>query len=266
MIFDTHAHYDDKAFDEDRKALLDSLAEAGIGRAVNVGASIDSTKRTLELITQYPFLYGAAGVHPNETGELDEGWMDWLEDAARRDKVVAIGEIGLDYYWDKPDHDTQKHWFIRQLNLARQVGLPVIIHSRDAAKDTLDIMKEQRAQDIGGVIHCFSYGVEIAREYLKMGFYLGIGGVVTFNNAKKLKEVAAMCPLDRILLETDCPYLSPVPNRGKRNSSLNLPYVVDAIASIKGISKEEVIDVTTANACRMYRIADNAENKRTALA
>lgn len=262
MIFDTHAHYDDKAFDEDRDALLESLAAAGIGRAVNVGASIDSTKRTLELIARYPFLYGAVGVHPNETGELNEQWMDWLRDAAKQEKVVAIGEIGLDYYWDKPDHETQKHWFVRQLELARQVGLPAIIHSRDAAKDTLDVMKDQHAEEIGGVIHCFSYGVEMAREYLNMGFYLGIGGVVTFNNARKLKEVAAMCPLDRILLETDCPYLAPVPNRGKRNSSLNLPYVVEAIASIKGISGEEVMEAATANACRMYKIADDAKTAR----
>ena len=167
---------------------------------------------------------------------------------------MAIGEIGLDYYWDEPDHETQKHWFVRQLDLAREVNLPIVVHSRDAAKDTLDIIKASGARDMGGVIHCFSYGVEMAREYLNMGFYLGIGGVLTFKNGKKLKEVAAYAPLEQIVLETDCPYLAPVPNRGRRNSSLNLPYVVAALAEIKGISEEEVMEVTWKNAENMYRI------------
>jgi TatD DNase family protein len=225
MIFDTHAHYDDEAFDEDREALLSGLAAGGIGTVVNVGADMESTKTTIELTKRYPFIYGAAGVHPSSTAELDEEKFAELRVLAQSDKIVAIGEIGLDYYWEEPDHETQKKWFHRQLNLARELKLPVIIHSRDAAKDTLDIMKEEHSGEIGGVIHCFSYGKEMAAEYLKMGFYLGIGGVLTFKNAKKLLEVAEMAPLDRLVLETDCPYLAPVPNRGKRNSSLNLPYV-----------------------------------------
>ena len=155
---------------------------------------------------------------------------------------------------DEPAREVQKHWFVRQLELARQVKLPVVIHSRDAARDTLDIMKAEHSEEIGGVIHCFSYGVELAREYLNMGFYLGIGGVVTFTNAKKLKEVVEYMPVERIVLETDCPYLSPVPNRGKRNSSLNLPYVADMIAGLKGMTPEEVIAVTNQNAKRMYRL------------
>ena len=254
MIFDTHAHYDDEAFQEDRDELLNSLSTHGIEAVVNVGASIQTTKNTLELMKKYPFVYGAVGVHPSETEELNDNLMDWLKHVSGEKKVVAIGEIGLDYYWKEPDPEIQKHWFVRQLQLAREVKLPVIIHSRDAAQDTLDIMKAEKAEEIGGVIHCFSYGTEMAREYLNMGFYLGIGGVVTFNNGRKLKEVVEYMPLDRIVLETDCPYLSPVPNRGKRNSSLNLLYVAEAISQIKGISPEEVIKITNQNARNLYRL------------
>ena len=254
MIFDTHAHYDDEAFQEDRDELLNSLSTHGIEAVVNVGASIQTTKNTLELMKKYPFVYGAVGVHPSETEELNDNLMDWLKHVSGEKKVVAIGEIGLDYYWKEPDPEIQKHWFVRQLQLAREVKLPVIIHSRDAAQDTLDIMKAEKAGEIGGVIHCFSYGIEMAREYLNMGLYLGIGGVVTFNNGRKLKEVVEYMPLDRIVLETDCPYLSPVPNRGKRNSSLNLLYVAEAISQIKGISPEEVIKITNQNARNLYRL------------
>ncbi len=255
MIFDTHAHYDDDAFDEDRETLLAQLKAAGIERVVNVGASIHSSHTTLELIEKHDFLYGAIGVHPSETEELNEEWMNWLEEKSHEKKVVAIGEIGLDYHWEEPARDVQKYWFVRQLDLARKVKLPVIIHSRDAAADTLEIMKEH-GRDLGGVIHCFSYGPEMAREYLKMGYYLGIGGVVTFTNAKKLKEVVKETPVDRIVLETDCPYLSPVPNRGKRNSSLNLPYVVDMIAELKGITAKEVMEKTWENAKALYRMTE----------
>ena len=254
MIFDTHAHYDDEAFDEDRDSLLKSLPENGIESAVNVSSNIASVQATLALIKKYPFLYGAVGIHPNETGELDESRFQWLEQMTQMPKVVAVGEIGLDYYWDEPEREIQKEWFVRQLNMARKVKLPVIIHSRDAAKDTLDIMKGEKSWEIGGVIHCFSYGKEIAKEYLDMGFFLGIGGVLTFQNGKKLKEVAEYAPLEQIVLETDCPYLSPVPNRGRRNSSLNLPYVVKALADIRHISEQEVINITNQNAKRLYRI------------
>jgi len=254
MIFDTHAHYDDEAFNEDREELLSSLAVHGIETVVNIGASIQSTKNTLQLMKQYPFLYGAVGVHPSETGELNDSLMEWLKHVAKEPKVVAIGETGLDYYWNEPERELQKHWFIRQLQLARELQLPVVVHSRDAAKDTLDIMQAEHAETIGGVLHCFSYGVEMARKYLDMGFWIGIGGVVTFQNGKKLKEVVEYVPLERIVLETDCPYLSPVPNRGKRNSSLNLPYVVEAISRIKAVTPEEVIAATNRNARALYRL------------
>ena len=254
MIFDTHAHYDDEQFDEDREELLNSMQTHGVEAVTNIGSSLAASRRTIGLTEKYPFVYGAIGVHPNEVGELEEDGIAWLKEMGALPKIVAVGEIGLDYYWDEPGHDIQKKWFERQLELAREVKLPVVIHSRDAAKDTLDMMKALHAEKIGGVIHCFSYTKEMAREYLNMGFYLGIGGVVTCKNAKKLKEVVEYMPMEQMVLETDCPYLSPVPNRGKRNSSLNLPYVVEEVARIKGISEDEVIEITNRNAKTMYRL------------
>lgn len=254
MIFDTHAHYNDQAFDEDREKLIQSLPENGIGLVVNIGANLESTKESIKLAETYPFFYASAGVHPSDTAELNEENLAWLEECANRKKVVAVGETGLDYYWDEPDRNIQKEWFERQMEMAREVKLPVIIHSRDAAKDTLNMMKAVRAGEIGGVIHCFSYSVEMAREFLNMGFYLGIGGVLTFKNAKRLKEVAEYAPLDRIVLETDCPYMAPSPNRGKRNSSLNLPYVAEELARIKGMTVEEIEQVTFENGKRLYRL------------
>lgn len=256
MIFDTHAHYDDEKFDGDREALLADLGGAGIGAVTNVAASIESCKTTLALANKYPWMYAALGVHPSDSGPLTEDDINWLKRqcAENLEKVRAVGEIGLDYYWEEPEHDIQKKWFAAQLNAAREVKLPVIIHSRDAAKDTLDLMKAEGAGEIGGVIHCFSYGKEMAREYLNMGFFIGVGGVVTFNNAKKLKEVVEYAPLTSIVLETDCPYLAPVPNRGKRNSSLNLTYVADTIAQLKGVSRQEVEQITWENALRLYRL------------
>lgn len=252
MIFESHAHYDDEAFDEDREELLSSMQAHGVGAVVNVSASAEGMERTAELMERYPFVYGAVGVHPDEVGAMDEGTIGRICELCRREKTVAVGEIGLDYYWDKENHDRQKHWFIRQMEAAREMGKPIIVHSREAAADTLRVMKETRAGEIGGVIHCFSYEKEMAREYLNMGFYLGIGGVVTFKNARKLKEVAAYAPLDSILIETDSPYLAPVPYRGKRNCSLYLPYIIQEIAELKQISAEEVERATEQNARRLF--------------
>ena len=221
---------------------------------VNVGSSLKTTQQSIALAKQYDFIYAAAGVHPEETAELNEENFAWLCEQMKQEKVVAVGEIGLDYHWDEPERKIQKVWFERQIALARQVSLPMIIHSRDAAQDTLDIMKACKAEEAGGVIHCFSYGVEMAREYLNMGFYIGIGGVLTFKNAKKLKEVTNYVPLNRILLETDCPYMAPEPHRGKRNSSLYLPYVAETLATIKGVDVEEVYQTTRENGKQMYRI------------
>ncbi len=253
-IIDTHSHYDDEQYDQDRSEILGRLWNNNIEFIVNVGSSMDSSRTTYALTKEYDKVYGAIGVHPNETAELTEEDIDWLYEKSKNPKIVAIGEIGLDYYWDEPNRVIQKKWFRRQLELAREVKLPIIIHSRDAAQDTLNIMKEANCQEIGGVIHCFSYGVEIAREYLNRGFYLGIGGVLTFKNAKKLKDVVEYAPMDRLVLETDCPYLAPVPHRGDRNDSTNLIYVAKEMAAIKNISYEEVLEITNANAKALYRV------------
>ncbi|MCI8532600.1 MAG: TatD family hydrolase [Lachnospiraceae bacterium] len=254
MIFDSHAHYDDHAYDGDREEILPALARDGVGTVVNVGASLEGTRRTVELIRKYPFMYGAAGVHPDEVGELNEETFAWLREQCLQKKIVAVGETGLDYYWDKESHEVQKKWFVRQLKLAKELSLPVIVHSREAAADTMEILKQEYSPQTPAVIHCYSYSPELAREYVKMGYYLGIGGVVTFKNAKKLKEVVLETPLERILLETDCPYLAPEPYRGKRNDSRNLTYVAKAVADIKGLTPEAVIEATEKNAGTFYRL------------
>ena len=251
-IFDTHAHYDDEAFDEDREELLRRLPECGIARVVDVGASLESCEKARALAENYSYIYCALGVHPSESAGLDEDSFLWLMEQCLYEKCVAVGEIGLDYYWDEPDRETQKKWFVRQLSLAAEIQKPVVIHSRDAAKDTADILKAEHAERIGGVIHCYSYTKDTARSFLDLGFYFGIGGVLTFKNARKLKEAVEYLPMDRIVLETDCPYLAPEPNRGKRNSSLNIPYVIQAMAQVKGISEEEVRSAAWENACRLY--------------
>ena len=251
MILDTHAHYDDEAFDADRDELLSSLQENGIEKVVNVCASIDGLNDTVALMEKYPFVYGAVGVHPDDADKMTQETLDEIRRLSHLDKMVAIGEIGLDYYWhkEKEEHEIQQRMFRAQLDISREEKMPFMIHSRDAAEDTLNIIREYMNGGMyGGIIHCFSYSKEIAAEYLKMGLYLGIGGVVTFENAKKLKEVVKYAPLSQIVLETDSPYLAPKPNRGKRNSSLNLPYVVRMIAELKETTEEEVISVTRENA------------------
>ena len=255
MIFDTHAHYDDHQFDNDRYSLLDSMKEAGIGTIVNNAADLESVETSLELAHRYDFVYAAVGVHPENAYELDDSKLLWLRDKSHDPKAVAIGEIGLDYHYpDNPDRDTQIKWFRAQLRLALEEKLPVVIHSRDAAADTMEIMKEAASKGIVADIHCYSYSPEQALEYVKMGFYIGVGGVVTFKNGKKLKQTVDKIPLDRILLETDCPYMAPEPFRGSRNSSVYLPYVVKAIADIKGVTPQEVIDITEQNARKFYGI------------
>jgi TatD DNase family protein len=252
MIFETHAHYDDEAFDNDRKELLATLPGEGIEYVVDVSASAASIDKVLELAEAYSYIYATVGIHPGDSMYLDEDLFSQIREKARHPKVVAIGEIGLDYYWDTPDRETQKLWFARQLKLARELKLPVVIHSRDAANDTFQIMKEAKAEEVGGIIHCFGYGVEQARQYLNKGYYLGIGGVVTFTNGRKLKEVVAYAPIEQLVLETDCPYLAPVPHRGKRNSSLYLTYVAKEIGRIKNLPVEEVIRITNENAKKIY--------------
>ncbi len=267
MIFETHAHYDDEVFDDDRDALLSSMPQNGIGTIINICAEVKRWPDTIALTEKYPYVYGAVGVHPDDAASLSEEKIKEMHKLCKLDKVVAVGEIGLDYFIpkaarenpelnfesrEKEQHALQQYWFGRQLEVAREEKLPFMIHSREAAKDTLDIMKEHRAGEIGGVVHCFSYEKEMAREYLNMGLYLGIGGVVTFKNARKLKETVMYAPLTSLLLETDSPYLAPTPLRGTRNTSLNLPYVVREIARLKEITEEEVIRVTRENALRLF--------------
>lgn len=255
MIFETHAHYDDEQFDAGREALLASLPDCGIKRVVNIGASIASTRNSIELAEKYDYIYAAVGVHPSEIAELNEERFAWLKELTKLEKVVAVGEIGLDYYWDKEPEvqERQRYWFRRQMDLAREANLPIVVHSRDAAADTMQVMKEAHAEEIPGVIHCYSYSPEMAQEFIKMGYYIGVGGVVTFKNAKKLKETVEQIPLGRILLETDCPYMAPEPNRGKRNDSRNIPYIVAKIAELKQTTAEEVERITWQNAMNFYR-------------
>lgn len=255
MIFETHAHYDDEQFDMDREALLLSMPEQGVGTIVNVSATYASCQRVVDLVQKYPFMYAAVGIHPDEVGSLNEERFQQMKELCKQEKVVAVGEIGLDYYWDNESHDLQKEWFVRQLNLARELNLPVLIHSREAAADTMEIMK-QYGQGLKGVIHCFSYSKEMAAEYVKMGFYIGVGGVVTFKNARKLKETVQEIPLTSIVLETDCPYLAPVPYRGKRNNSAYIKYIAEEIAGIKGVSYEEVVEQTEKNARDLYNLTE----------
>ncbi|MCR5269249.1 MAG: TatD family hydrolase [Lachnospiraceae bacterium] len=254
MIIDTHAHYDDSRFEGDREALLLELKEHNI-IAVNASADMPGCRDTLSLTERYPHIYGMLGVHPQCVGELTEADMEWIKKEAAGKKIVAIGEIGLDYHDERnPAPKIQQKWFARQIALAKETGLPVNVHSRDAAADTLELIRSEKAEDCGGIIHCFSYGPEMARIYVELGFYIGIGGVVTFSNGKKLKEVVKEIPLERIVLETDSPYLAPDGHRGERNCSLYLDRVLEQIAQIKGINIEETESATEANARRVYRI------------
>lgn len=246
MYFESHAHYDDRRFHEDREELLSTLLPAsGVDVIVNSGADLRTSQASMRLAEKYDYVYFAPGVHPHELYDMSEEIIAKLRRLAGHKKAVAIGEIGLDYYYDTFPRQFQKFWFRRQLRLADELNKPVIIHSRDAAADTFDIISQSNIRR--GVIHCYSGGVEMAMDYVEMGYYIGIGGVLTFPNAKKLVEVAKTIPLERILIETDCPYLAPAPNRGKRNDSRNLEYIVNRIAEIRQISPEEVAFATSQN-------------------
>lgn len=251
MIFDTHAHYDDAQFEEDREPLLNAMEEQDVGTIVNASATVESWERVIALTEQYPSVYGMIGVHPDEVGALNETEFARMKELLQKPKIVAVGEIGLDYHWNVEPEEVQKAWFIRQLDLARELQMPVNIHSRDATEDTLRIMKNH-AEGLSGIIHCFSGSREIAEEYVKMGFLIGVGGVVTFKNGKKLRRVVERVPLTSIVLETDCPYLAPDPYRGKRNHSAYIRYVAQEIAHIKGVTYEEVVEQTEKNARKVY--------------
>jgi hydrolase, tatD family len=250
-IIDTHSHYNDEAFDEDRDELLAGLPGKGIDRIVNIAVDIESSKECIALADKYDYIYATVGVHPSNVHESEGDYIEQLKNLAKHDKVVAIAEIGLDYYWSTEYKEKQKEDFVSQLDLAKELGLTAVIHSRDAAKDSFDILKAY-AKDLNIVMHCYSYSLEMAKEYLKLGFFFGIGGVATYKNASKLKEVIEYLPMESMVLETDCPYLSPVPFRGKRNESSYIPYIVNAISDIKAFSPEYVIEKTSENAHRLY--------------
>ena len=248
-IFDSHAHYTDKAFNDDRKELLDSLKESGICGVINCGVDLESSEKSVALSERYDYIYCACGVHPEEVDGLPENYIDILRNMAKNEKCVAIGEIGLDYYWRQDNKELQKKVFEEQILLAKEMDLPIIVHDREAHEDTLAILKKHKPK---GVLHCFSGSVETAKEILKLGMYIGLGGAVTFKNAKKPVEVAEMLPLDRLLLETDCPYMAPVPMRGKRNYSAYIEYVAEKIGEIKGIDPQTVTNQTTENTKNLF--------------
>lgn len=252
-IFDTHAHYDSSAFHADREAVLAALPEAGVALVVDPGCDLPTSRAALALAEQFPHVYAAVGIHPEDCAGYTDADLDALRQLCRHDKAVAIGEIGLDYYWaENPPREFQQQVFRRQLELALELDMPVIIHDREAHGDSLAIVKEYPG--LRGVFHCFSGSPEMAAELLKRGWYLGFDGPITYKNAKRAPEVAAITPLDRILVETDSPYMTPVPFRGKRNDSRYLPYVLEKLAEWKGVTTEEMTDITFANGKRLFGI------------
>lgn len=259
MIFDSHAHYDDHQFDEDRDELIKKLYINNVKRIVNVSAELSGIERAIELADKYDYIYASVGVHPDEVGELSKEHTMYIKEKALHPKVVAIGEIGLDYYereGEAPkDRQQQKQWFINQLDIAKELNKPVIIHSRDACEDTLEIIKNYK--DLKMVMHCYSYSKETAKELMKSNMIFGIGGVVTFKNSKKLKEALEVIPIENILLETDCPYLAPVPFRGKRNQSDYINYVIEEIANIKNMNVSQVEEICWKNTCDFYGLSVN---------
>ena len=252
MFFDTHAHYDDRAFDDDRYALLDSVHDAGVELIVDPGCDLKSSRASIALAERFPFVYAAVGIHPEELQDSTPEILAEISALAEDPKCVAIGEIGLDYYWDASDKEEQKLLFRQQLQLALELDKPVIIHDREAHGDCFEIVRDYPG--LRGVFHCYSGSAEMAKELLKNGWYLGFDGPVTYKNARKTLEVLAICPLERILIETDSPYLSPVPHRGKRNDSRNLRYIVQTIAENLRLEPETVAEITLENGKRLFGI------------
>ena len=250
-IFDTHAHYDDSRFDEDRDALLSSLSEKGVSHIINCGCDLKSSLTTLALAEKYDFIYAALGVHAHEAEEATEDDLQKIAELYKNERVVAVGEIGLDYHYDFSPREKQIEIFERQIKLANELDLPVIVHDREAHEDTMNLLKKYKPK---GVVHCFSGSAESAKEIVKLGMYIGIGGAVTFKNAKKPVEVVEYLPLDRLLLETDAPYMTPVPFRGTRCDSAHIEYTAEKIAEIKGIDVQELIDICNENAKRLFSI------------
>lgn len=279
-IFDTHAHLCDAAFDDEREAIIADLGAHGVGAFTEIGFDLPSSRAALALAERYPQVYAAVGFHPDHSDHLRDEDVETLRQMVENDqKIVAIGEIGLDYHYTRegilrraaasgqepdpeslatadPEPEIQKACFRRMLQLARALWLPINVHSREAAQDTYDLIVEEHGYENSGIIHCFGYPVEMAERFVKLGLYVGVGGVVTFKNSRKLKEVVERIPIERIVLETDCPYMAPVPKRGTRNDPRNLPYVVEEIAALRQMDPAEVIRITTENAKQVYRISE----------
>ncbi|RSD24511.1 TatD family hydrolase [Mesobacillus subterraneus] len=254
MLFDTHVHLNAEQFNEDLQEVIDRAKSEGVSNMVVVGFDEITIKKAIELAETHEFLYASVGWHPVDAIDMTQEHLDWLKELASHPKVVALGEMGLDYYWDKSPKEIQKEVFRKQISLAKEVNLPIIIHNRDATADIVEILKEENAGEVGGIMHCFSGSVETALECIEMNFYISLGGPVTFKNAKKPKEVAEAIPLDRLLVETDCPYLTPHPYRGKRNEPAYVKLVAEQVAELKGLTLEEVADATAQNAKKLFGI------------
>lgn len=252
MFFDSHAHFDDDRFNEDRDELLSSMEKNGVSNIANIGSDLESSIASVKLAHKYDFIYAVVGVHPHEAVTITEETISEIKDLAKNKKVVAIGEIGLDYYYDHSPRDVQRYWFKRQMDLAYDLGLPVVIHSRDAMEDTINICKESKIH--GGIIHCYSGSAESAKIFLDLGYHISFAGPVTFKNSKNLPLVAKMVPEDRLLIETDSPYMAPEPHRGKRNSSIFVRHVAEKIAELRGVSVEHIAKVTSDNAKKLFKI------------
>lgn len=250
MYFESHAHYDDERFDDDRDELLAELPADGIETVVNSSSDIASSRASIALAEKYPYFYASVGVHPHEVSKMTEADIDTLREMSKHPKVVALGEMGLDFYYDLSPRDSQRYWFKRQLELAEELDMPIIVHSRDASQECFDIISQSKVRK--GVIHCYSGSAPMAKDYADMGFYIGVGGSLTFKNNKKTVEVVEKLPLEKILIETDSPYLAPVPYRGRRNDSRLLKYVVEKISEIKNIPEIDICNITKNNAIDLF--------------
>ncbi|QIB27787.1 TatD family hydrolase [Caloranaerobacter azorensis] len=254
MLIDSHAHLDDKRFDKDRDKIIKNLKDNDVSIVINPGADLASSIKAVALAEEYENIYAAVGIHPHDAKTMDEDTIEVLKSLLKKDKVIAVGEIGLDYHYDFSPRDVQKKWFREQIKLAKEFNLPIIVHDREAHKDVYDILREEQDGTLRGVLHCFSGSVEMAKEYIKMGFYISFAGPITFKNAKTSKEVAKAIDINRILIETDSPYLTPHPHRGKRNEPLYVRYVAAMIAELKGMTIEEVARITAENTKKLFNI------------
>lgn len=257
MLFETHTHLNAKEFDEDREETIARARENGVSTIVNIGFNAETIPTCIELAEKHDFIYAVVGWHPQDAKDMTDEHLEWIEELSRHPKVVGLGEMGLDYYWDTSSKDVQADVFRKQIRLARKVDMPIIIHNRDAHQDVISILREEKAADVGGIMHCFSGSWETAKLALDMNFYISFGGPLTFKNAKQPKEVAAKVPLDRLLIETDSPYLTPHPFRGKRNESGYVRYVCEEMANIRGLSYEEMAEITSENARRLFRLNES---------